>query len=109
MRYQTDDDFSQGSLPLNSDSNLVKRFLDANPYDGVKEAVDQIETAIVKGEDYIPTHTTYMDTLPYSIPEITDREQTVREWIIAAVDGEYSYYQYADQLNELVNWKEETT
>jgi len=109
MRYQTDDDFSQGSLPLNSDSKLVKRFLDANPYDGVKEAVDQIETAIVKGEDYIPTYTTYMDILTYSIPEITDREQTVREWIIAAVDGEYSYYQYADQLNELVNWKEETT
>lgn len=103
-RYADETAARSVSPPLNADPRLSRAFLDANPYDGMQEALQAVDTAIVKGSDYIPSYHTYTERLTYSVPALSDRAQPLNEWIADAVNGSYSYFQYGQKLDELVNW-----
>lgn len=107
VRYAEESAADSGSPPINGDAALLKRFSDAVPARGIREAIDLVSSAIVQGGDYIPNYHTYMQQLQYELSCRPEIRQSAQQWIFDAVDGRGSFEQYASELERLINWRPE--
>ena len=94
-------------IPLTKNNNLLQQFLNQCNYGGVAEALEQIDQAVVNGEDYLPQYHNVMFQTQYSLGN-QQGAHSLEEILQMAIDGKLAYAEISTELNRLVHRKEES-
>lgn len=94
-------------IPLTKNSNLLQQFLKKCKYSGIAEALEQIDQAVVKGDDYLPQYHGVMFQTQYHLGN-HQGAHSLEEILQMAIDGKLAYSEISTELNRLVHRKEES-
>lgn len=95
-------------IPLTQNSNLLQQFLKQCNYKGIAEALEQINQAVVKGDDYLPQYTNVMFQTQYHLSD-SQESYSLEKILQMAIDGKFSYAEISKELNRLVHRKEDSS
>lgn len=95
-------------IPLTQNSNLLLQFLKQCNYKGIAEALEQINQAVVKGDDYLPQYTNVMFQTQYHLSD-SQESYSLEKILQMAIDGKLSYAEISKELNRLVHRKEDSS
>lgn len=96
-------DGSFNSLPLTTDTEVLNKYFETFKYEGIKEAYDTIDNAIVEGVKVVPGYVDARWNAQTGI-KVGDKDNaTIGEVITGATQGQVKIEDVADQLNKLAN------
>ena len=95
-------------IPLTQNNNLMQQFLKQCNYKGIAEALEQINQAVVKGDDYLPQYDSIMFQTKYHLSD-SQESYSLEKILQMAIDGKLSYAEVSKELNRLVHRKEDSS
>jgi len=102
-RIELNTDGSYTSLPLTTDSSVLDKYFANGAYNGLKEAYDHIDDAIVEGVKIVPGYIKSRWEAPTGV-KIGDKENAnLADLIWDSMRGNTKIEDYADQINKLAN------
>lgn len=101
---EADTECKWGSLPLNTDSEIVERFFKNYPMEGVQEVYENMEgNAIVEPFKFTPGYANAHWNALTGISAGGEENANVAKVIESCINGELNIDDYAEQLNTLAN------
>lgn len=107
-RLSSTDNPMVNQIPLTQNSNLLQQFLKQCNYKGIAEALEQINQAVVKGDDYLPQYHNVMSQTQYHLGN-SQESYSLEKILQMAIDGRFSYPEISQELNRLVNRKKDSS
>ncbi|WP_274361692.1 ABC transporter substrate-binding protein [Paenibacillus thermotolerans] len=102
-RMELNTDGSYTSLPLTTDSAILDQYFANGAYDGLKEAFDNIDNAILEGVKIVPGYVKSRWEAPTGV-KIGDKDNAnLGDLIYNSVHGDTKIEDYAEQINKLAN------
>lgn len=102
-RMELNTDGSYVSLPLTTDPEILEQYFATNDYEGLQEAYENIDNAIIEGVKFIPGVVRSRWEAPTGV-KVGDKENAnIGDLVYNAVHGNVKIEDYAEQINKLAN------
>lgn len=102
-RMELNKDGSYTSLPLTTDQTILDQYFAQTPYEGLKEAYEQVANGIVEGVKVVPGYVNSRWTAPTGIKAQGKDNANIGDVIWDTMRGTTKIEDYAAQLNKLAN------
>jgi len=102
-RMELNTDGSYTSLPMTTDQSILDQYFANGGYEGLKEAYDNIDNAILEGVKFIPGVVRSRWEAPTGV-KVGDKENAnLGDLILDSIKGGTKIEDYAEQINKLAN------
>lgn len=102
-RMELNTDGSYTSLPMTTDQSILDQYFANGGYEGLKEAYDNIDNAILEGVKFIPGVVRSRWEAPTGV-KVGDKENAnLGDLILNSIQGGTKIEDYAEQINKLAN------
>lgn len=102
-RMELNTDGSYTSLPMTTDQSILDQYFANGGYEGLKEAYDNIDNAILEGVKFIPGVVRSRWEAPTGV-KVGDKENAnLGDLILNSIQGSTKIEDYAEQINKLAN------
>ncbi|SEM51669.1 carbohydrate ABC transporter substrate-binding protein, CUT1 family [Paenibacillus sp. cl141a] len=102
-RMELNTDGSYTSLPMTTDPSILDQYFANGGYEGLKEAYDNIDNAILEGVKFIPGVVRSRWEAPTGV-KVGDKENAnLGDLILDSIKGGTKIEDYAEQINKLAN------
>lgn len=102
-RMELNTDGSYTSLPMTTDQGILDQYFANGGYEGLKEAYDNIDNAILEGVKFIPGVVRSRWEAPTGV-KVGDKENAnLGDLILNSIQGGTKIEDYAEQINKLAN------
>ncbi|XID92563.1 ABC transporter substrate-binding protein [Paenibacillaceae bacterium WGS1546] len=102
-RMELNTDGSYTSLPLTTDPGILEQYFATNNYEGLREAFDNIDQAIVEGVKIVPGYVRSRWEAPTGVKAGDKDNANLGDLIHHSVHGQTKIEDYAEQINRLAN------
>lgn len=102
-RMELNTDGSYTSLPLTTDPSILDQYFANGAYEGLKEAFDNVDKAIIEGVKIVPGYVRSRWEAPTGVKVADKDNANLGDLIFNTIHGNAKIEDYAEQINKLAN------